>query len=186
MNLISDLAGSDSKIVPNKVKTKSDLDDYAISTITEMGNIMAGHYASALADLLGTKLMIDIPEFTMSEAGEIGEFLSKEFESIAEFFIIIQTSIKISDLKLKGMFFFIPDIKTLKTIFTKLDIKHEISVKPAKTETTVSKTDELEIIKRALSDDEKAVLDEIRRAGEITKILCGLGWSGAKPSSLEF
>ncbi len=59
-------------------------------------------------------------------------------------------------------------------------------LKPAKTETTVSKTDELEIIKRALSDDEKAVLDEIRRAGEITKILCGLGWSGAKPSSLEF
>ena len=59
-------------------------------------------------------------------------------------------------------------------------------LKPAKTETTVSKTDELEIIKRALSDDEKAVLDEIRRAEEITKILCGLGWSGAKPSSLEF
>ena len=37
-----------------------------------------------------------------------------------------------------------------------------------KTETpSVVKTDELEIIKRALSDDEKAVLDEIRRAGEI-------------------
>ena len=59
-------------------------------------------------------------------------------------------------------------------------------LKPAKTETTVSKTDELEIIKRALSDDEKAVLDEIRRAEKITKILYGLGWSGAKSSSLEF
>ena len=112
------------------MKAKKDLDDYAISTITEMGNIMAGHYASALADLLGIKLMIDIPEFTMSSAGEIGEFLSKELESVAEFFIIIQTSIKVSDLKLKGMFFFIPDIETLKTIFEKLDIKHEISVKP--------------------------------------------------------
>ena len=43
-----------------------------------------------------------------------------------------------------------------------------IWLKPTKTETTVAKTDELEIIKRALSDDEKAVLDEIRRAGEIT------------------
>jgi chemotaxis protein CheC len=95
----------------------------------EMGNIMAGHYASALADLLGTKLMIDIPEFTMSSAGEIGQFLSKELESVAEFFIIIQTSIKVSDLKLKGMFFFIPDIETLKTIFEKLNIKHEISTK---------------------------------------------------------
>ena len=132
MNLISDLAGPDSKIEPNKVKTKKDLDDYAISTITEMGNIMAGHYASAIADLLGTKLMIDVPEFTMSSAGEIGQFLSKEFESVADFFIIIQTSIKVSDLKLKGMFFFIPDIETLKTIFKKLEIRHEIAVEPEK------------------------------------------------------
>ncbi|MHA2087350.1 MAG: chemotaxis protein CheC, partial [Promethearchaeota archaeon] len=54
MNLISELAGPDSNIEPSKVKKKSDLDDYAISTITEMGNIMAGHYASALADLLDT------------------------------------------------------------------------------------------------------------------------------------
>ncbi|MFX1525501.1 MAG: chemotaxis protein CheW, partial [Promethearchaeota archaeon] len=46
MNLISDLAGSKTKIDPKKVKHKKDLDDYAISTITEMGNIMAGHYAS--------------------------------------------------------------------------------------------------------------------------------------------
>jgi len=130
MNLIADLAGPDSKIKPNKVKTKKDLDDYAISTITEMGNIMAGHYASALADLLDTKLMIDVPEFTMSSAGEIGEFLSKEFESVADFFIIIQTAIKVADLKLKGMFFFIPDIETLETIFKKLEIGHEISIKP--------------------------------------------------------
>ncbi|MFW9894973.1 MAG: chemotaxis protein CheC [Candidatus Thorarchaeota archaeon] len=131
MNLISDLAGSKTKIDPKKVKDKKDLDDYAISTITEMGNIMAGHYASALADLLGIKLMIDIPEFTMSNAGEIGKFLSKEFKSIADFFIMIQTSIQVADLSLKGTFFFIPDIETLNTIFQKLKIQHEISVKSA-------------------------------------------------------
>jgi len=59
-------------------------------------------------------------------------------------------------------------------------------LKPAKTETTVSKTDELEIIKRALSDDEKAVLDEIRRAGEITQdsLRFRLEWSKAKLSRI--
>ena len=47
-----------------------------------------------------------------------------------------------------------------------------LELKPTKTETAaVTKTDELEIIKRALSDDEKAVLDEILRAGEITQDL---------------
>ncbi|MHA1988017.1 MAG: chemotaxis protein CheC, partial [Promethearchaeota archaeon] len=162
MNLISDLAGKESKIVPSKVKTKSDLDDYAISTITEMGNIMAGHYASALADLLGTKLMIDIPEFTMSHAGEIGEFLSKEFESIADFFIVIQTSIKVADLKLKGMFFFIPDIKTLTIIFKKLDIKHEISLKPAKTKEL---PEDIELAKIQLSEVQRDALQEVGNIG---------------------
>lgn len=59
-------------------------------------------------------------------------------------------------------------------------------LKPAKTETAVSKTDELEIIKRALSDDEKAVLDEIRRAGEITQdsLRFRLEWSKAKLSRI--
>lgn len=127
MRLIAELAGSQSKIDPNKVKTKKDLDEFAISTIVEMGNIMAGHYASALADLLGTTLMIDIPEFTMSKAGEIGEFLTHEFKAMADFFIIIKTSIKVSDLRLKGMFFFIPDLDTLQIFFKKLGIEHKIA-----------------------------------------------------------
>jgi uncharacterized membrane protein len=59
-------------------------------------------------------------------------------------------------------------------------------LKPTKTETAVAKTDELEIIKRALSDDEKAVLDEIRRAGEITQdsLRFRLEWSKAKLSRI--
>jgi len=126
MNLIADLAGNKSKIDPNKVKSKKDLDEFAISTITEMGNIMAGHYASALADLLETRLMIDVPEFTMSQAGEIGEFLTHELKAVTEFFILIKTSIKIADLKLKGMFFFIPDISTLSDFFKKLGIEQKI------------------------------------------------------------
>lgn len=59
-------------------------------------------------------------------------------------------------------------------------------LKTAKTETTVAKTDELEIIKCALSDDEKAVLDEVRRAGEITQdsLRFRLEWSKAKLSRI--
>ena len=63
-------------------------------------------------------------------------------------------------------------------------------IKPTKPEpapiTPVAKTDELEIIKRALSDDEKTVLDEIRRAGEITQdsLRFRLEWSKAKLSRI--
>jgi uncharacterized membrane protein len=59
-------------------------------------------------------------------------------------------------------------------------------LKTEKTGVTTAKTDELEIIKRALSDDEKAVLDEIRRAGEITQdsLRFRLEWSKAKLSRI--
>ena len=162
MKLIADLAGNKSKIVPNKVKSKNDLDEFAVSTIIEMGNIMAGHYASALADLLGTKLMIDVPEFTMSKAGEIGEFLSKELKSIAEFFIIIKTSITVADLKLKGMFFFIPDLETLKTFFDKLGIEHEIAAKKGETK-KLPKI--LDIDKLQLTEVQRDALQEVGNIG---------------------
>lgn len=162
MKMIADLAGKKSKIVPSKVKSKKDLDEFAISTIVEMGNIMAGHYASALADLLGTRLMIDIPEFTMSQAGEIGEFLSKELKSIAEFFIIIKTSIKVADLKLKGMFFFIPDLQTLKTFFDKLGIKNKIATKGEKTKKLPEK---LDVSKVKLTEVQRDALQEVGNIG---------------------
>jgi len=55
-----------------------------------------------------------------------------------------------------------------------------------KTEPATRRVDELEIIKRALSEDEKAVLDEVRRAGEITQdsLRFRLGWSKAKLSRI--
>ncbi|MFX1499844.1 MAG: chemotaxis protein CheC [Promethearchaeota archaeon] len=162
MKLIADLAGNKSKIDPKSVKSKKDLDDFAVSTIVEMGNIMAGHYASALADLLETKMMIDIPEFAMSKAGEIGEFLTKELKSIAEYFIIIKTSVKVADLKLTGMFFFIPDLETLKRFFNKLGIEHDIAVKTMTTK-RVSKAPDIDKLK--LTEIQRDALQEVGNIG---------------------
>ena len=61
-------------------------------------------------------------------------------------------------------------------------------LKPTRTvtQTATAKPDSLEIIKRALSDDEKAVLDEIHRAGEITQdsLRFRLEWSKPKLSRI--
>ncbi len=125
MEIVANLAGKDSKIDPTKVKSRKDLDKFAVSTIQEIGNIMAGHYASALADLIGTKIMIDLPEFEVSNAGVLGDFIKQELKDLSNFVVAISTTIKIVDLKLKGVFFFIPDVNTLNSIFDKLGIEHE-------------------------------------------------------------
>ncbi|TFG07905.1 MAG: hypothetical protein EU539_03735 [Promethearchaeota archaeon] len=125
LKLIATFIGDKSKIDPEKVKVKGDLDEYAISTITEMGNIMAGHYASALSDLLGMKMMINIPEFAMVEAEMLGSFLKRELAEMTDYVMLIKTAINISEFELSGFFFLIPDVDTLETFFNKLGIKYE-------------------------------------------------------------
>ncbi len=125
MRLISSLMGKDSKIDPKNINSKGDLDDFAISTVTEMGNILAGHYASALADLMGMKMMIGVPEFTISDVSSIGRFLSEELRTIYTYVVIIRTSIKVVDYELNGVFLFIPDMKTLYNFFDNLGISYK-------------------------------------------------------------
>jgi hypothetical protein len=69
----------------------------------------------------------------------------------------------------------------LVTLWLKPSVQKE---SPATVQPT--RIDELDIIKRALSDDEKQVLDEIRRAGEITQdsLRFRLEWSKAKLSRI--
>ncbi len=162
MRLIANLAGKKTNINPSKVKTKKDLDDFAISTISEMGNIMAGHYISAISDLTQIRMMMEVPEFTMSTTKLLGDFLSKEFESISKYIIIIKTSIDIADLKLSGMSLFIPDLKMLETFFDKLGfnqktIEHKPKVsKPSK---------KLEALDVKLTDMQRDALREVGNIG---------------------
>jgi len=159
MKLVTNLAGNKSKFDPKKVKSKEDLDSFAISTIIEMGNIMAGHYVSALANLTGTKMMIDVPEFTMSDTGLLGEFLAKELKSISKYVVVIKTSINISDLKLTGIFFFIPDIDVLKMMFKRLGVTFKAPIDEVPTDTSI----DLESL--SLTEIQKDALQEIGNIG---------------------
>ncbi len=160
MKLVASLAGKDTKVDPSKVNGKEDLDDFAISTIEEMGNIMAGHYVSALADLTKMKMMLEKPEFALTNVGSLGEFLGSEINAIADFVVIIKTSIKVVDLRLNGVFFFIPDINTLYNFFDKLQIDYEPLIKGIKND-TVEK--EIEVIE--LTELQRDALQEVGNMG---------------------
>ncbi len=162
MKMISSLMGKESNIDPTKVKEKKDLDQFAISTITEMGNILGGHYVSALADLTGFKMITTVPEFAMTEAGQLGEFLSKELESIYKFVVIIKTTLKIVDFKLSGIFFFIPDVKMLENLFTKLGIEHD-SFKDEKGAKKIDKRTEKKVSSPKRLDPKDIKLTDVQR-----------------------
>ncbi len=58
--------------------------------------------------------------------------------------------------------------------------------KPRAQVSKLREVDELEIIKKTLSEDERAIIEEIRRAGEITQdsLRFRLGWSKSKVSRI--
>ncbi|MBD3255906.1 MAG: hypothetical protein GF383_12490 [Candidatus Lokiarchaeota archaeon] len=163
MRLISTLTGGKSKIDPDKVDSKKDLDNFAVSTITEMGNILAGHYASALADLIGTKMMVDVPEFALTEVGSLGKFFGQELETISEYIVLIKTSIKITDLELNGVFFFIPDLDTLYEIFDRLGIAYNGSLPDKRKKSPITRAIDLKQL--TLSEIQRDALQEVGNIG---------------------
>ncbi|NHI92208.1 MAG: hypothetical protein EAX96_06860 [Candidatus Lokiarchaeota archaeon] len=124
LKLVQTLEGMEKKKF-EEVKKREDLDEFTVSTIKELGNILAGHYASALADLMGTKLVPYVPDFAMMKAGELSEFLSNELRSISSYVVMIKTMIKIVDLAITGIFFFIPDYDALQDLFKILGIEED-------------------------------------------------------------
>lgn len=104
------------------IKNLDDFDEYTISLIVEIGNILAGHYTSALADLLSTKYIPDVPFLALDKLGAIiNEFLATCSEDL-DFILMINTKLKIEDLDFFGILCFIPSVETLDKLFEKLDL----------------------------------------------------------------
>jgi chemotaxis protein CheC len=120
-NLV-DILSEQKKQKKVEIKNLDDFDEYTISLIVEIGNILAGHYTSALADLLSTKYIPDVPFLAFDKLGAIiNEFLATCSENL-NFILMINTKLIIEDLDFFGIFCFIPSVETLDKLFEKLDL----------------------------------------------------------------
>ncbi len=120
-NLV-DLLSEQNKQKRVEIKNLDDFDEYTISLIIEIGNILTGHYMSALANLLSTKYIPDVPLLAFDKLGAIiNEFLAMCSENL-DFMLLINTKLKIEDLDFYGIFCFIPSVETLDKFFEKIEI----------------------------------------------------------------
>jgi len=100
-----------------------ELDDLTKSTISEIGNILAGHYASSLANLMSIKLIPDVPDLALDTIGAICNSVAANYSKLTDSIIIINTKIKIEELNIDGIICFIPSVETIERIFKILNIK---------------------------------------------------------------
>ena len=100
-----------------------DLDENSLSIIKETGNILAGHYLSALANLMSITLIPDVPYVAFDIMGAIANCIIARFSQAADYTIVIDTKIQIEDINMDGVFCFIPDFNILRKFFNSLEIE---------------------------------------------------------------
>ncbi|MFX1376246.1 MAG: chemotaxis protein CheC [Promethearchaeota archaeon] len=127
INLIN-LLNVNNKISHEKIRRIEDLDDLSTSIINEIGNILTGHYASALADLLSIKLVPNVPTVALDTLSAILDSIIAKYSQLSDNLLIIKTRITLQEIKLKCTICLIPSINILKDLFKILNIKYNMNL----------------------------------------------------------
>ncbi|PLX98308.1 MAG: CheY-P-specific phosphatase CheC [Desulfuromonas sp.] len=96
-------------------------DEIGISTIKEVGNILASAYLGAMGSLLNLSLIPSIPLFANDMAGSIIDFLLIELSEEGNQALMIETEFHGNGLEeqiIRGHFFLMPDPTSLEVITT--------------------------------------------------------------------
>ncbi|MFW9822138.1 MAG: chemotaxis protein CheC [Candidatus Thorarchaeota archaeon] len=122
------LLNEDSKLEVDMVKTKNDLDDLSLSIIVEIGNILSGHYANALADFLSIKLVPNVPKVAFDTLNAMFNELVAKHSQISDYLVLIKTKLVVKDYKMICIICFIPTLNVLQSLCKILNIKYDTNI----------------------------------------------------------
>jgi chemotaxis protein CheC len=127
INLLN-LLNLDFNLSIENIKTRDDLDEFSLSTITEIGNILSGHYANALADLMSIKIVPNVPIVALDTLNAIFNELIAKHSQISDYLVLIKTKLAVKDINVNCTICFIPSVNILNNLFKILNIKYEMNL----------------------------------------------------------
>jgi chemotaxis protein CheC len=116
------------KISNDKIRNIKDLDEFSISIIKEIGNILTGHYTSALADLLSIKLIPSVPTIALDTLNAMLNGIIGKHSQLSDYVVLIRTKMTLSEININGIICFIPCMNILKNIFKTLNLKYNMNL----------------------------------------------------------
>lgn len=99
------------------------LNDIELSALSEIGNILAGSYITALSSLVNIKLLISPPAITVDMAGALLSVPAISFGEIGDKVLFIQTTFIEGINNVDGYFFLIPQMDSLNKLFNALGVE---------------------------------------------------------------
>jgi len=115
INVINELSQK-KKIKERKIKKIDDLDEFSLSIINEFSNILAAHYANALANIMETSLMPGVPKLNLQSCKGFQNSLIEKYSDNLDNLMFINTNIIIKELNFEGVMWFIPDLDSLERL----------------------------------------------------------------------
>lgn len=99
-----------------------ELDDMAISALSEVGNIIASSYVNSLSKLTNLKITLSIPSLAIDMAGAILSVPAIQFGLISDQALFIETIFEQGNNSVKGNLFLLPDIDSSEKLLSSLGV----------------------------------------------------------------
>lgn len=109
------------KLMMQDVSVEVPFNDMEISALTEIGNIIAGSYLSALSGLTNLVIEPSVPHLSVDMAASIMSIIAISFGQYGDNALLIQTEI-CADVKINGYFILMPEQDSYEKILNALGI----------------------------------------------------------------
>lgn len=105
-------------------REEKNFDDFTISALQEIGNILSGSYISSLSGLTNLKIIISIPSLAIDMAGAILSVPAIQFGMMGDKILIIENQfIECEENKsVQGYFLLIPEMDSYETLLSSLGV----------------------------------------------------------------
>lgn len=88
----------------------------AVSSLKEVGNILASAYLTAISRLTGIVLLPSVPSFAYDMAGSIVDYVLIELGRVSDVALVVETNFLGNDDRIMGHVFLLPDPRSLAAI----------------------------------------------------------------------
>ena len=103
--------------------TLEQVNDMYLDVLREIGNIGAGNATSAIANMLGMKIDMNVPSIRLMEVSQLGMAVGAEDETIVGIFLEVETDIE-------GSMMFLLEIPSARYLVNKLMMTNEPDDQP--------------------------------------------------------
>ncbi len=111
-----------SKTLSGVMDGEVDKEELEQSVLQEISNIMTGAYLNAISRLTGLNMISSVPAYACDMAGAIINSALLDFGMVGDYAMLIDTQFKMTEEKMDGHFFLIPDPGSLQVILEAMGV----------------------------------------------------------------